>query len=260
MASRFDPSKLSAAIKRTGPLLRKNAEEMLAQVAKGFTKDIVAITPPGSAGVTGSAAKKQGEAAVSRDYGRAFRVIDEKFTQYMFPLTGQPAERESKWVAQVMSYVGSGRVGALGKLFADLGVKRTLNPHITKSLADSMRSANTGKMRASDLYATFPGGSAEALKKAKKNVGALAAGWLPAAVKYGVKLPAWVKGHDTPGSAKELSAPGKFQITLENASRYVGNVGDYNRRVESAMAYQTSKLERQADFMLKKAARAAGWH
>jgi hypothetical protein len=46
---------------------------------------------------------------------------------------------------------------------------------------------------------------------------------------------------------------------LTNAVKYVTNVADYGRRIQSAIGIQASKTEWKAEFRLTRALKRAGW-
>jgi hypothetical protein len=50
-----------------------------------------------------------------------------------------------------------------------------------------------------------------------------------------------------------------FRITLTNAVKYVTNVADYGRRIQSAIRIQAGKMDRKADFLLTRALKRSGW-
>ena len=49
-----------------------------------------------------------------------------------------------------------------------------------------------------------------------------------------------------------------FRIILTNAVKYVTNVESYDRRIQSAINIQGKKMQRRAEFLLKRALRQAG--
>ncbi len=48
-------------------------------------------------------------------------------------------------------------------------------------------------------------------------------------------------------------------VTIINAVKYVTSVSDYERRINSAISIQAGKMRRQAEFLLTRALRRAGW-
>ena len=78
-------------------------------------------------------------------------------------------------------------------------------------------------------------------------------------MKLGVKLPAWVARHGSKrSSAAVINTFRVLRIILTNAVKYVTNVESYHRRIQSAINIQGKKMQRRAEFLLKRALRQAG--
>ncbi len=67
---RFDLRPIQRGIKALAPQVKKSRRELAEEAARGFVKEVVAITPPASKGKRGSAAKKAGEGAIIADLAR----------------------------------------------------------------------------------------------------------------------------------------------------------------------------------------------
>ena len=67
---RFDLRPIQRGIKALAPQMKKTRRELAEEAARGFVKEVVAITPPASKGKRGSAAKKAGEGAIIADLAR----------------------------------------------------------------------------------------------------------------------------------------------------------------------------------------------
>ena len=80
-----------------------------------------------------------------------------------------------------------------------------------------------------------------------------------AAQKLGVKLPAWVSRHSGKGSIVVSQGATRFRITVANEVTFIGNVKDLDRRIQAAIDYQGNAMRRQAEYLLKKNIRKAGW-
>lgn len=70
MSFRFDTAELRRSIQRAQPILRKSVQELTRTAAKGFVKDALKFTPPGSQKRTGIAAKKRGEKTIEADVNK----------------------------------------------------------------------------------------------------------------------------------------------------------------------------------------------
>ena len=67
---RFDLKPIQRGIKALAPQMKKSRRELAEEAARGFVKEVVAITPPASKGKRGSGAKKAGEGAIIADLAR----------------------------------------------------------------------------------------------------------------------------------------------------------------------------------------------
>lgn len=220
----FDTSKIRASAQRLKPLVKKSRAELMKGAARGFVKDIVAITPPASQGSSGAAAKKAGENAVLGDVLKLAQPV---------VAVGRGAQKQLVSATELLAAHARSRNGANGRV----------NPRSRKE-----------KLLVAQQVAV------RVITQLQKRVGWLAAGWNKAASHLGVRLPAWVRRHgDSYGEVKAEVTATKFRLELGNVVRFVGNVRDYGRRVQRALDYQANKLDRQADYLMKKAVKAAGF-
>lgn len=219
---KFDMSGLKRAVRDLRPMVNKTKSELVEQAAKGFVKNVVAITPPASKGVTGSKAKQQGETAIKVDIARIMVAAARK--------------------RDLDTRMGAASPEELYRRFRD---KRTgrINP---KSLKQPYRVAKSG------LNAL--------LRTLLEEVGWLAAGWNEAARKLGVRLPAWVSRHGTgKGSVSVTRSGSVFRITIANEVSFVGNVKGFASRVQGAVNLQANAMRRKAEYLMKKDIRKAGF-
>jgi hypothetical protein len=72
---RFNLREIKRAIKQFEPHVKKSRRELTEQAAKGFVKEVVAITPPAGKGKQGTAAKKAGETAITNDLARVMIAV-----------------------------------------------------------------------------------------------------------------------------------------------------------------------------------------
>jgi len=214
---KVDTSKVQAAIKNLAPYVKKSRKELVEQAARGFVKTVAEVTPPASKGVTGSAAKKQGEASITRDLARVMKAV------------------RSSRTAQLQNAI---------------------------DIYKRFRDKNTGRINPRNLKNPYPVSAAEynALRKTLfARVGWLASGWNPAAKKLGVRLPAWIACHSGPGGIIPTNDGRRFRLEVTNAVKFVGSVKNYEGRITKAVQYQANAMQRQADYLLKKSVKQAGF-
>lgn len=116
-------------------------------------------------------------------------------------------------------------------------VRRRLNPRI--------------KIRRADLV--------RYIREKQRRVGFLAAGWKAAAEKLKVNLPAWIKRHSAPGSAKISMTSMVVEVEARNFVSYK-EFQDLERRVQSALDSQAAAMLRRVEnYAIRKAAKQAGF-
>jgi hypothetical protein len=215
---KFDLREIERAIKQLEPHVKKSRRDLTQQAAKGFVKEVVAITPPAGKGKQGTAAKKAGETAITNDLARVMIAVRAR------------------------------------------GAASLQDP---RAVHQRLRDPRTGRINPRNLKKPYPV-DASALRSLTQEllalVGELAAGWNAGAAKLGVNLPAWVTRHGPRRSAIDIVNTARlFRITLINAVKYVTSVDDYDRRIQSAISIQANKMRRQAEFLLTRALKRAGW-
>ena len=151
----------------------------------------------------------------------------------------------------------------LAKVMVAVRSRRNAQLQSAADIYKRFRDTRTGRINPRNLQNPYPVSSAEynALRKTLlARVGWLASGWNAAAQKLGVRLPAWITRHGTGAGIILVTSDGRrFRIEISNAVKFVGSVKDLDRRIQKAVDYQANAMQRQADFLLKKAVKKAGF-
>lgn len=155
----FDGRRVARAFERLLEGTTRGAEDALRPHVRGIVRTAAEITPPASRGVTGVAAKKAGEKAVTRDILRVFEPTR----------SAKKADTAGSSIPMI-----HGRHKQLSN-----GCFRTRNPG--KKFVVLSRELNA--------Y----------IREVKGDVGKLAGGFQPAAQALGFSLAAWMARHGTPG-------------------------------------------------------------
>ena len=154
-------------------------------------------------------------------------------------------------------------INDLAKVMKAVRAKRNQQLQSPQDIHKRFRDARTGRINPRNLQKPYPVPGAEfnALKKTLLGrVGWLASGWNAAAQKLGVRLPAWISRHGTGAGVILVTSDGRrFRIEISNAVKYAGSVKDLDRRIQKAVTYQANAMQRQADFLLHKAVKKAGF-
>lgn len=270
MASSFDTSEIRRAAARLAGETKKTKKEWVETAARGFVKDVVAITPPGSPGNSGSGAKKAGETAIASDAARIFQPMSPAAIRQIQDFQGR--ESASQFGHKGAAALGEVRdvVLSFGQMAAFHQARRKANGRVSgggqggrlnrERAADLTTGLRRKDLRSLDIGIVEKSDYVRFITLLQKNVGRLAAGWNKAAALLGVRLPAWVRRHgDSAGEAGVTVTNTLFRLTVSNAVKFVGNVRAYDRRVQAALNLQAAKMNRQADFLMKKALKRAGW-
>jgi len=151
----------------------------------------------------------------------------------------------------------------LAKVMKAVRAKRNAQLQSPQEIYKRFRDTRTGRINPRNLQKPYPVPGAEfnALKKTLLGrVGWLASGWNAAAQKLGVRLPAWISRHGTGAGIILVTSDGRrFRIEISNAVKYAGSIKDLDRRIQKAVTYQANAMQRQADFLLHKAVKKAGF-
>lgn len=260
MASSFDTSKITAAAKRLRPHVNKTKRELLTTAAKGFVKDVVAITPPSNGTTKGAAAKKAGEMAISSDVARIFQPMGQPALENFRTLYGdEHAETFGHRGAKALGTVRA-KILAFSQMTEWHRARRRKDGRVMQVNRDATTGLRKRDLAGLDIGIVTLPDFKRFIAVLQKGVGILAAGWNASADKLGVKLPAWVKRHGSAsGSLVEVDKAGRFRLELNNEVPFVGNVRAYERRVQRALDFQARKMNRQADYLLNESLKQAGW-
>lgn len=237
--------------------------------AKGFVKDVVAITPP-SKGKANTESKRRGEMSITADLlglknGRGkhqrtagvFVVMDDK-------LLAANAEQAKNGKTVRLFATKDGKVygcdrhffkprASIAEMFAHHQSMRGKNGKV-RTAGGATR--DIGRWKFIDQMVVGRRAYLRYEKWIHKRVGLLAAGFLPAARRLGVKLPKWISRHtDAPGTV-HVSSGGidRYAIIISNKARY-GNATDLPRRMKFVM--ESTKRKKRAQNALKFEIRAA---
>nr|MBA3833934.1 hypothetical protein [Chthoniobacterales bacterium] len=211
---------------------QRSVKDLGEQVIKGLVKDVIEITPPYSGrDRSATRAKRVGELAVYRDLAlmgfspvtiKGYREINTVFGRKVAPVRVKTkpnprfADPESHRRARLASKHG-GRPTRGGKQAF----------YVDKRLFTPMRN------------------------RLIKEVGRLAAGWIPAAQRLGVAVPAFILRHagDNHGGSIEISYANGIQIRAVNhmPGGAATIAADTQRRIEAAKGYAIGKLTRQLE-------------
>lgn len=246
MATRYktqvDVGRMIAKLAMVPGLYAHVREKVVEQEAKGYIRTVVSITPPASANVKGTAAKKQGEESVSRDLRRIFAPVKLKGKRNVPMLFG---ETDPSGVGNNPPYVvdTKERHPDLGVIY-DVRNGRRRGGRLTRGQRQAYYVSDK-KFRAFE-------------RERRKKVGQLAAGYNAAAQRLGVAMPSWIKRHGIgKGSVLVRVTSGSYMIVIRNSVVY-GRAQRLHVLAERAAQIQRNKLERRLPHLIKAELRKAG--
>lgn len=225
----------------------------------GSIPGIVDITPPGSKGVRGGKAKKQGESAVARDIYRIYATVNQVYDS--IARTDKAAasafwflmkEGNTKDAGEIMRNfaANSGLAGTSSFAKFDGG---TLHQRFRG------RRGTIGRNRVT-VIVTNARDLQSYVKKMQARVGLLASGWGTAAARVGVTLPGWVTRHGAGNGAVSVEfGPDKLLLVISNKVRY-GGANDLQRRADYIAMYRRRAMQRRLPYILRKALKTSGFH
>lgn len=151
----------------------------------------------------------------------------------------------------------------LAKVMMAVRLRKGVEIQLAQDIYQRFRDKRTGRINPRNLHQPYRVSSADynALRKVLlANVGWLASGWNAAAQRLGLKVPAWIARHGTSNGIILITSDGqRFRIEVSNGVKFVGNVKDLDRRIQKAVDYQANAMQRQADYLLRKAVKQAGF-
>jgi len=220
--------------------------------AKGFLKDIVAITPP-SMGKANKESQRRGENAVLSDVWLVYATPAK-----LYPLIkayGSPDIARQYW------HLLKNKPQLIPQ-WLDLSAPdavRQLQSGWDGGLEHQKRRGRNGRVKGNKptvriTEADIPKVLAY-IKVQQSHVGLLAAGFKPAADALKVSLPAWIRRHGkTLGSIRIHRAIGSYGITITNSAKH-GRANDLQRRIRFVL--QSDKRKKRLAHRIRAEIRVA---
>ena len=242
----LDLTRFNAALSATLAESKREAEVVLKEQARGVIRTMIDLTPPGSKGVRGIAARQQGEAAVEVGirgiYGTPSQAYD------ALRRDAAPGIAEGFW-----RHLKRGDFDEASQLSRSYLDGRGLYEFDRGRLHQDLKRgrARPGNRR-KPIYYTYQPAEVDAyIKDIQKRVGWLAAGWNMAAAKFGIEPPAWIWRHSAPGKADLVITDTSLKAVMTNGVKYASQVEDLVRRLDWALDYQAGAMERRTANMLE---------
>lgn len=231
-----DTSQLDRKIREMAAATGRTVEDVARQQMKLLVRDVMAITPPGSAGVSGRAALKAGENAIDRDLGRmGFKPV---------ALKG----------FRTITHVPAGHVKGEVVSIAAVRVKTRENPRFADPdafHASCLLSRHGRKVTRGGRQGFYVDQRKFKLMRARlfAQIGRLAAGWIPAADALGVAVPAWIRRHAGSARGTFSVSNSASRITIEAVNQFPDTASELaaatRRRINFAIAKRLTNITAQ---------------
>lgn len=228
--------------------LEKNARTLIS--SSGKVPGLVQVTPPFSQGVGGTAAKKQGEASVSRDIKRVYATPG---MVYAAIKKAKPALAGVFWALVSKKQFAAAesiakRVPGIPSHLLNFRSFDDGAEHLKRRSRDGRVNSKRQSFVITDPSATLK----RYIKKRQKNVGLLAAS-IPSAAgsKFGKLngVPAWVSRHRSRyGYVRDTKGRNKRTITIGITGKAVK---DMQRRFSYVVKYRLAAMERELPYVAR---------
>lgn len=237
-----DFSELNRVLAQYAVAAGKELSAVLKDESRLLVKEVINLTPPAGGGVIGNAAKKRGEAAVTRDIGGLFVGRRIKGRRQITKVFGRTPKK---------------------KVF----VKTTERHPSVQAIYDERNAKDRfqGKFITRGQKAAFYVDNSKlvALRTAqKKKVGKLASGWVPALKALDASGASWVERHLASGTrgTAHLDRSDDLSPSFEAAADVKGEiVYELQRRLKSAVEIRRNKMLRRLPHVMAAVAKKSGF-
>jgi hypothetical protein len=227
---------LTPSLERYAEVMGRTLASTIKRAAKGVTRRVISITPPASAETTGAAAYRQGRRKIEKQIDSVLAPVKlkgrRKITTVFGRKIGKPVYVPTK------------------ERFPD--VAATLRSRIVARGGDVGIRLNRGAKAFVDVR------KVKAIIASKNSrVGVLASGWQAAAAALDVPVQQWISRHGGAAGRVELDFfSARMHVTAENFAAGVPPGVRYalSKRIQFALKYQESAMEREVDYMVFKKA------
>lgn len=258
-----DIRRLIEKVKRVPGALQKELKPLVWREGQLFLKGsgsipgIVDVTPPGSRGVRGAKAKKQGESAVARDIYRVYATINQAYDA--IAATDRAAASAFWFLIKEGNLQDAGEI--MRNYSANTGLAGTRSfAEFDGGMLHHRFRGGRGKVNRNrvTLIVTNARELQSYVKKMQGRVGLLASGWVTAAARLGVRLPNWISRHGAGSGAIGVEfGPDRLLLVISNKVKY-GAMNDLQRRADYIASYRRRAMKHRLPYILRAALRKAG--
>jgi len=242
-----------AAVVRLAMTSKKAAVEVMRDQARLLFVQVAKITPPASAGVAGRKAEKQGQAAVARDIRSLYGTASDAYDQIA---ARSPAQAGAFWFLHSAGY--DTRAADIVKT----ATGKSFSPFDGGALHNRTGGGRRRRSKARREHVFFvsnPQSLESYIQQEQSHVWWLASGWAPALRALAAKLPYGTGKLAAPGRLRVEVTDQRIAITMTNEVSFGRGVKDIERRIQAALGYRVSALDRRWETYINRAGKSAGF-
>lgn len=242
---KVNASGLSEKLRRIAGMTKEDLGKLMRQEGRLLAVELVKYTQPFG---MGEDAKRRGEGAVSRDYGRVYPDVESEFMADQIRAKARPNDKEAakqRW----LGYAKGGDEEAMRDMLQDMKLGATT--YGVKADPSFHRSRwSRGELKSGPSQIVINRKSVEALKKqAFKMVGFAKRGWSACAKSLGGTrgIPGWISRGRGVGRVIDKTHQGNPSLTLINESKYTTQVlsqSNQNSAIKDREVKLTERLNR----------------
>lgn len=215
----LDSEKFEKAAQALFENSKRDSETFIKEQVRGFARLVIDFTPPSRGSVRGTAAKKSGEGAITRDVRDVFQPA-------------RPKQVEVSSIAEMRSIMKSSRRSRGGKIRFVRHPQVKVSRQMLAAFIKRKKSA-VGRLASGWL------GAAKSLGK--------------------VSVAAWISRHNAPGKTSIRKTSAEITAEISNEVGYASDVRGHDRRVRAALNAQAGRMERRLAHFIEKVAGKAGF-
>ena len=229
--------RMSGSLLRYAEVMGRTLKSTVERAAKGVTRRVIAITPPGSQATTGAAAYRQGRQKIARQMDAVFAPVKLKGRRKITTVFGRKLKRPV--------YVST------TERFPDVAAEYRKRAHASRTgIGISVSRGAKAYIDVRKFRAVL------AAKQAR--VGLLASGWAAAAESLDVPLQQWMSRHGAARGTLHRDLNGaQMRITARNLAPNLPApiAAEMDRRIGYAVRYQRDAMLREINYRAGQTAR-----
>jgi hypothetical protein len=225
---------------------KRDIKDIVREEVRHVLEVTVQITPPGSEGVKGKAAQKQGENAIMADLSTIYGRPSDAYNLVLGKMS-LPMAQSYWWLLK------NGETQRASDLLTGLG-GQPLQPFDGGALhrRQKIGRRSSDKRKQPFFYVSNTDELDAYIKELKSRVGTLADGWEPALKAVGGRVAQWMARNHASGYLDIKAAGDLIQFIAVNSVRYASDQRGFERRLQWALDTRSDVLDRRVNSYVEK--------